>query len=57
MAKRAYNIKIIHIDQFDNLNSKEKIVFSVVKELAEREHIKIPEVGFYISSEPNAFAT
>lgn len=57
MAKKAYKIKIIQADNYDNLNEKEKIVFTVVKELSERENIKMPEVGFYDSTEPNAFAT
>ncbi|MFK7780530.1 MAG: protease HtpX [Candidatus Gracilibacteria bacterium] len=57
MAKKAYSIKIIPISEYDNLNSKQKVVFDVVRELVEREHIKMPEVGFYNSPEPNAFAT
>jgi len=57
MAKKAYGVKVISVNEYDNLSGKEKIVFTVVKELAERENIKMPEVGFYNSSEPNAFAT
>jgi heat shock protein HtpX len=57
IAKRAYSIKVIPINQYDSLDSKQKLVFDVVKNLAEREKITMPEVGFYNSAEPNAFAT
>jgi heat shock protein HtpX len=56
-AKRAYNIQVVSIEDYYNLNSKEKIVFDVVKDLAERNNITLPEIGFYNSPEPNAFAT
>jgi len=36
---------------------KEKIVFDTVKQLAEREGIKMPEVWVYWDDVPNAFAT
>ncbi len=57
MAKKAYSISLVTIDDYDSLDSKQKIVFDVVKDLAERENIKMPEVWFYNSAEPNAFAT
>jgi Zn-dependent protease with chaperone function len=57
MAKKAYSIKLATQEDYYNLDSKQKIVFDVVKDLAERENIKMPEVGFYNSAEPNAFAT
>lgn len=57
MAKKAYWIKLVTIEDYYDLDSKQKIVFDVVKDLAERENIKMPEVWFYNSAEPNAFAT
>lgn len=57
MAKRAYNVEVVTIKDYDNLNSKQKIVFDVVQDLASRNNIKMPEVGFYVSKDPNAFAT
>jgi len=56
-AKRAYWITPISIEQVSDLNDKEKLVWTVVTDLAERNHIKMPEVGIYQSDEPNAFAT
>ncbi len=57
MAKRAYNIQVIDKNYIDDLPEKEKVVLNVVNEIAEREHIKMPEVWIYEDSEPNAFAT
>lgn len=57
MAKKAYNIRIIKKEDVYNLNEKEKVVWQVVEELATRNRIKMPEVGVYESSDPNAFAT
>lgn len=57
MAKKAYWVKIIWVEQYDSLNRKEKVVFDVVRDLSERNNIKIPEIWFYNSEEPNAFAT
>lgn len=57
MAKKAYNVQIIWRDKLNNLNDKEKLVWQVVEELSERNRIKMPEVGIYMSKDPNAFAT
>lgn len=57
MAKMAYWVKPISKSQYDSLSEKQKLVFRTVEELAERNNIKTPEIGFYISPEPNAFAT
>ena len=56
-AKRAYNIVPVKADEVSGLNSKEKLVYETVQQLAERNNITMPEVGFYESAEPNAFAT
>ena len=57
MAKMAYWVKPVSKDQYDSLDEKQKLVFRTVEELAERNNIKTPEIWFYISPEPNAFAT
>jgi hypothetical protein len=44
MAKRAYNIDIITPDMVSDLNKKQKLVWTVVEELADRNNIKMPEV-------------
>lgn len=57
MAKKAYNITVITQDDYSRLDSKQKIVWDTIRDLAERNHIKMPEVWIYDSNEPNAFAT
>lgn len=57
MAKKAYKIQIISRENLHNLNEKEKLVWQVVEELSTRNRIKMPEVGIYMSKDPNAFAT
>ena len=57
MAKRAYKIKIINLDDVVNLSNKQKVVWDIVSELSDRNHIKMPEVWIFVDAEPNAFAT
>ncbi len=57
MAKNAYWVQVVPVDKYYDLNDKQKLVFDVVKDLSERENITMPEVWFYQSAEPNAFAT
>jgi heat shock protein HtpX len=57
MAKKSYNLTIIQQEQVESLNKKEQAVWFTVLELAERNHIKMPEVAIYQDSEANAFAT
>lgn len=57
MAKRAYWVQVVPISEYYHLDAKQKVVFDVVKDLADRNHIDMPEVWFYASREPNAFAT
>lgn len=54
LAKRAYGIKIIDPQ---NVSGPEIKIYEIVRRLAERENIPVPEVGIYDSPEPNAFAT
>ena len=57
MAKRAYKITPITIDQVSDLWSKEKLVWDTISDLSERNKIKMPEVWIYNDNEANAFAT
>lgn len=56
-AKKAYKITPITPNQVHKLNKKELLVWNTVQELSERNHITMPEVGFYKAKEANAFAT
>lgn len=56
-AKRAYKLQIIKAEDVYKLNSKEKLVWETVQSLAERNNIKMPELGIYTDKEANAFAT
>ena len=56
-AKRAYWITPITKEESFSLTGKEKLVWDTVSDLAERNHIDMPEVWIYQSAEPNAFAT
>ena len=56
-AKRAYNMTFITHDNASELDEKQRVVWDTVVDLSERNHINIPEVWIYESSEPNAFAT
>ena len=57
LAKTTYWVRFVTQADYNSLSEKEKLVFDVVKDLSERNHIKMPEVGIYQSDEPNAFAT
>lgn len=54
IAKRAYGIRLI---TSETKAAKLQIVYHTVQTIAQQNNIKIPEVGVYQSSEPNAFAT
>jgi len=53
MAKRMYRMQQV----VDPATPKERLVYNTVKELAEREGIRMPEVWVYWDDTPNAFAT
>ena len=57
LAKKSYSIVSITKDEASSLRWKEKVVWDTVADLAERNHIDMPEVWIYQSIEPNAFAT
>lgn len=54
-VKRLYKIQFITAPT--SPNAKLNVVYNLVHELAMKNDIKMPEVWFYHSDEPNAFAT
>jgi heat shock protein HtpX len=54
-AKRAYNI--ILLEDGNQSDEKLKLVWDTVERIAQANNIAMPEVGYYESAEPNAFAT
>lgn len=57
MAKRAYSITLVDRNNLWELGEKMKIVYETVENLAQNNHIQMPEVWIYESADPNAFAT
>lgn len=55
-AKRAYNIVLLD-EQTAQSDTKLKLVWDTVERIAKIKGIQMPEVGYYESMEPNAFAT
>jgi len=53
MAKRMYKMQQVESPS----TPKERLVYDTVRELAEREGIRMPEVWVYWDDTPNAFAT
>lgn len=56
-AKKAYWVEVVTKNQVSDLSQKHQLVYRTVEDLSERFHITTPEVWFYTSAEPNAFAT
>lgn len=57
MAKRAYSITLVDRNNLWEFGEKMKIVYETVENLAQNNHIQMPEVWIYESADPNAFAT
>jgi len=57
LAKKIYNIELINEEDFLRRSRKEMLVYTFVNKIASENNIKSPEVWFYNSQEPNAFAT
>ena len=55
-AKRAYGIVLLDA-QSASRDPQFQVVWSTVERIAQMNHITMPEVGYYESAEPNAFAT
>lgn len=57
IAKKTYSIAIWEEEALPTMTAKEKLVWDTVKRLSSENAINMPEVGLYMDSEPNAFAT
>ena len=55
-AKKMYNIQLLDA-QSAAADSRLQIVWNTVERIARENGINMPEVGYYESSDPNAFAT
>lgn len=54
-AKKLYNITLIEDGNADD--PKLKLVWDTVVRISQANNITTPEVGYYVSNDPNAFAT
>ena len=57
MAKKSYKLQLLDINTLNALPEKQQLVYRTVQDLAERNHIRLPEVWIYEWKDPNAFAT
>lgn len=57
IVKWTHDIVFIDDSNLSNFSQKEILVYETVRDLANREWIRMPEVWIYKSPEPNAFAT
>lgn len=57
MAKRSYGIELLSETRLMDYSPKEQLVFTTVARIAKDNGIDMPEVGTYVSADPNAFAT
>lgn len=57
MAKRAYDIKLLSESRLMDYDQKTQLFYTTVANLAKQNGITMPEVGVYVSEDPNAFAT
>lgn len=56
-AKKAYSIQLITANEISTLDTRLQLVYRTVERIAQSAQIDMPEVGYYESAEPNAFAT
>lgn len=56
MAKSSYGIVLLDRESAAK-DAKLQLVWDTVERIAQANHITMPEVGYYESAEPNAFAT
>lgn len=57
MAKRAYDIKLLSETRLMDYDQKTQLFYTTVSNIARQNNIIMPEVGVYVSEDPNAFAT
>lgn len=53
MCKKSYGVEVIESPR----NRQEQFLVNTVADLAQKAGLNMPEVGIYVSNEPNAFAT
>lgn len=56
MAKKSYNIVLLD-HHTAHQDPKLQVVWNTVERISQANNISMPEVGYYESIEPNAFAT
>jgi len=56
IAKKAYKIVLLD-EKTAKGDAKFAVVFTTVQRLAQEHGVKMPEVGYYHATTPNAFAT
>jgi heat shock protein HtpX len=56
-AKKMYNIVLLEENSIHKQEKKLQLVYQTVERIAKMKNITMPEVGYYESPEPNAFAT
>ncbi len=56
-AKKAYNIILLEWSTIQTEDAKLQLVYETIERIAKDNNISMPEVGYYESAEPNAFAT
>lgn len=56
-AKKMYNIVLIDPNTLHTIDRRLQLVYQTVERIAKVHEISIPEVWYYESAEPNAFAT
>lgn len=57
MAKKVYKMTLLTAENLHEFWAQERLVYDTVSSIATQNGIKIPEVGVYVSPDPNAFAT
>lgn len=56
-AKKMYGIILLDSSYLHQEDSRLQLVYQTVERIAKSKNINMPEVGYYESAEPNAFAT
>ncbi len=57
IAKRTYNINILDISKSESYDNKLQSIITTIKFISDKKWVKVPEIWYYNSSDPNAFAT
>ena len=57
MAKSTYGIILINETNIHTVDEKLRKIYETVERISKQSNITMPEVGYYESTDPNAFAT